>query len=101
MVVLYDAEGNVVGGVDDDGAIVARQVIFAPDPGDAMLGETSEGTWLYWIEPAELAKMELPSSVRAELYRVDNALTNEGQRLVSDSLLISLPDALPEIELHR
>ena len=101
VVVLYDAEGNVVGGVDDDGAIVARQVIFAPDPGDAMLGETSEGTWLYWIEPAELAKMELPSSVRAELYRVDNALTNEGQRLVSDSLLISMPDALPEIELHR
>ena len=43
--------------------------------------------------------MELPKQVRAELYRVDNALTNEGQRLVSDSLPGKVPDNLPDVEL--
>lgn len=99
VVLLYDAKGNVVGGVDEHGNVVANQIILAPNPGDALLGETSEGRWVYWIEPATLAKMALPTQVRAELYRVDNALTNEGQRLTSDSLMASLPETLPEIEL--
>ena len=47
-----------------------------------------------------LKEIQLPTQVRAELYRVDNALTNEGQRLTSDSLFASLPEYLPEIELH-
>ena len=100
VVVLYDADGNVVGGADTAGNLVANQIILAPDPGDAMLGETSEGRWVYWIDPAALEKMRLPKQVRAELYRVDDALTNEGQRLTSDSLLASVPDTLPDIEFN-
>lgn len=99
VVVLYDEAGDVVGGADADGNTVASQIVLAPPPGDAMLGETSEGRWAYWIEPGQLAGAELPARVRAELYRVDNALTNEGQRLTSDSLFASVPEALPEIEL--
>ncbi|MCR0191447.1 hypothetical protein MKC78_08190 [[Clostridium] innocuum] len=44
---------------------------------------------------------QLPEKVRAELYRVDNALTNEGQRLVSDTLLVKIPEILPEITLTK
>ena len=80
VVVLYDENGNVVGGVNADGSTVASQIIMAPEPGD-------------------LASMKLPKQVRAELYRVDNALTNEGQRLVSDSLPGDVPDNLPDVEL--
>lgn len=99
VVVLYDQDGNVVGGVNADGSTVASQIIMAPQPGDAMLGDVSEGSWVYWIEPGDFANMELPKQVRAELYRVDNALTNEGQRLVSDSLPGKVPDNLPDVEL--
>ena len=41
----------------------------------------------------------LPDSVRAELYRVDNAITNEGQRLTADTLLVELPEELPTITI--
>ena len=43
--------------------------------------------------------MNMPVKVRAELYRVNDALTNEGQRLVSDSLFETLPDTVPNITL--
>ena len=33
-----------------------------------------------------------------ELYRVNDAITLEGQRLVSDTLYIDVPTELPEIE---
>lgn len=95
VVVLYDEKGNIVGGTDADGALVAEQVILAEDPGDALLGETSEGTWIYWLP----ASAKLPDKVRAELYRVDNALTNEGQRMVSDTAFVTVPQTLPEISL--
>ena len=45
VVVLYDENGNVVGGVNADGSTVASQIIMAPEPGDAMLGDVSEGSW--------------------------------------------------------
>ena len=38
--------------------------------------------------------------VRAELYRVDDANTNLGERLVSDTLWTQLPETIPEIELQ-
>ena len=38
VVMLYDAQGNVVGGVDENGNVVANQIILAPNPGDALLG---------------------------------------------------------------
>ena len=66
-----------------------------PEHGE--LGETSDGSWIYYLEPGSFT--ELPGQVRAELYRVDNAMTNEGQRLVSDTMLKKLPEKLPEISL--
>lgn len=99
VVVLYDENGNIVGGTNDSGELVSQQIILAPDPGDALLGETSEGIWIYWIEPEH--QTQLPKQVRAELYRVDNALTNAGERLVSDTLLINVPSELPSISLEK
>ena len=100
VVLLYDADGNIVGGVDEEGSIVASQIILAPDPENGRLGEVSEGCWVYWIEPDTLEQMTLPESVRVELYRVDNAMTNEGQRLTSDTLMVTLPEELPPITLE-
>lgn len=102
VVLLYDENGNIVGGTDQEGALTAQQIILAPDPGDALLGETSEGIWIYWIEPEDMKDdFVLPAQVRAELYRVDNALTNEGQRLVSDTLSVQVPESLPDLEIKK
>ena len=96
VVLLFDENGNIVGGLDDEGNLVANQIILAPDPENGELGEVSEGYWIYWIEPEYLPDT-LPGSVRAELYRVDNATTNEGQRLTADTMPVALPDTLPGI----
>jgi len=99
VVLLYDQNGNIVGGVDAEGNLQAHQIILADVPAEGNIANVSAGTWIYWIEPEQLEKMEKPEKVRAELYRVNNALTNEGQRLVSDSLFEALPEALPDITL--
>lgn len=99
VVLVYDEDGNVVGGLKEDGSTQAEQIILAKVPENGLLGETSDGTWIYWIEPdanGELPK--LTGNIRAELYRVDNALTNEGQRMVSDTLPLPVPDQLGNIE---
>lgn len=92
---LYDETGNIIEG---------SQVIFAEVPEKGELGEISSGTWIYYIEPDDLENMiqsgGIPVSVRAELYRVDDAHTNEGERLVSDTLPVTVPEILPEIEIH-
>lgn len=99
VVVLYDENGKIVGGTNEAGELVANQIILAPDPEDALLGEVSEGIWIYWIEPGhEFVK---PSKVKAELYRVDNAMTNEGERLTSDTVFVNVPDQLEEIEIEE
>ena len=101
VVVLYDDKGNIVGGVNEEGDLIANQIVLAEEltREDAMLGNTSEGRWIYWIEPGN--KNDLPGKVRAELYRVDNALTNEGQRLVSDTKFVELPAELPPISIEE
>lgn len=101
VVLLFDQDGNVVGGFDEEGALNAQQVILADVPDEGNIADTSDGTWIYWIEPEQNIDLSSITSVRTELYRVNNALTNEGQRLVSDSLFENMPqlDSLPEIEL--
>ncbi|MBM7710053.1 fibronectin type III domain-containing protein [Enterococcus lemanii] len=103
VVLLYDQDGNLVGGQDEEGALIANQVILADVPENGNLGETSEGRFIYWIEPNYWSKDSLPSAIRAELYRVDNATTNEGQRLVSDTLLTEMPngESLPNINFEK
>ena len=92
---LYNQNNEIIAGT---------QIIFAEVPAKGELGEISSGTWIYYIEPQKLAEMEkdgtLPRQVRAELYRVDNAQNNKGERLVSDTLWTELPETLPEIEIQ-
>lgn len=101
VVVLYDEEGTIVGGstiVGDEEVLNAEQVLLADVPEGSLIGDTADGRWVYWIAP----DADLPAKVRAELYRVNDAFTNEGQRLVADSLFVDVPakDALPSITLR-
>ncbi|XCP83559.1 fibronectin type III domain-containing protein [Roseburia hominis] len=95
---LYDENGNIVGGVSEEGYLIAEQIILADVPEEGELGETYDGTWIYWITPENLNMDQLPKKVRAELYRTDDAQANTGQRLVSDSMFYDMPGVLPEIE---
>ncbi|MDE5771010.1 MAG: M60 family metallopeptidase [Ruminococcus sp.] len=99
-VILYDNDGKVVGGVDENGAVKAQQIILADVPDGSNITDVSDGVWIYWIEPQHMKEIKLPESVRVELYRVNNALTNEGYRLVSDTLFETLPEKLPTIMLN-
>lgn len=105
IVILYDTDGNVIGGTDNDVNLVAKQVIFADVPTNGNLGETSDGTWVYYIEPQHWNEdyLQTLKGVRGELYRVDNAKTAEGERITSDTLVITdIPQtlaSLPDITL--
>ncbi len=100
VVILYDQNGNIVGGTNAEGELKAQQIILADVPDTGMIQNVSDGTWIYWIEPGQQVDLSGITKVRAELYRVNNALTNEGQRLVSDSLFETMPGTLPEIEIN-
>lgn len=101
VVILYDEAGNIVGGVDSEKNVAAQQIILADVPDNSNIANVSDGTWIYWIEPEQMEGMKMPKEVRVELYRVNNALTNEGQRLVSDSLFEEVPGTLPAITFGR
>ncbi len=99
VIMVWDENGNLAGGTEADGSLVAEQIIFAPVPeGNGLLGEVSDGKWVYYIRPESIPD-QLPENVRVELYRVDNAETNEGERLVSTTLFTEVPRTLPEIVL--
>lgn len=102
MVVLYDESGNVIGGLDKEGVLNAEQIILADVPESGMLGEVSDGVWIYWIRPDENGNVPtINGKVRAQMLRVNNALTNEGQRIVSDTLPLKIPDKLDGISLKN
>lgn len=98
-VILYDQDGNIVGGTDAEGNLNASQIILADVPEKGNLMDVRDGTWIYWIKPGDSADLGSLKKVRAELYRVNDAKTNEGQRMVSDSLFEDMPETLPEITL--
>jgi len=97
VVILYDQDGNIVGGEATDGSIKAYQTILAEVAENGDIQDVYDGTWIYWLDPG--TDISALKKVRCELYRVDNALTNEGQRMVSDSLFEVIPTTLPEIQL--
>ena len=100
VVVLYDQDGNIVAGKGADGKGTSLHVIFADVPKTGNIEDTMDGIWVYWIEPDLQVDWSKITQVRAELYRVNDALTNEGERLVSDSLFEVMPpvdNTLPEI----
>lgn len=99
VVMLFDQNGSIVGGINADGSLTADQIILAEDPGSGLLQDVWNGIWIYWIEPGTAA-LEGVTKVRAELYRVNNALTNEGERLVSDSMFVNIPEELPPISFE-
>ena len=100
-VLLYDENGNPVGGKDSQGAVNAETVFLAEVPKDGPIQNVADGKWIYYINPeyVDAVKKELAGKkIRAELYRVDNAQTMEGQRLVSDTAYIAVQNP-PEIQL--
>lgn len=98
-VILFDQKGEIVGGTDEQDRLVAQQIILAEVPDKGQIQNVSDGTWIYWIEPEQQLDLSGIKKVRAELYRVNNAFTQEGQRLVSDTLWEAMPSQLPGIEL--
>lgn len=97
VAILYDTEGNVIG--EKEGNVLAKQIFLAEVPERGDLGETSDGTFVYYVEPGQWDEQSLKKikGVRGELYRVDNALTLEGERIVSDTKIIGIPETLPGI----
>lgn len=95
VVVLYDQDGRIVTSNGE-----ASHIILADVPDTGNIEDVNAGNWIYWISPdgIDLTKLQ---KVRAELYRVDGALTNEGQRLVSDSLFVNMPKKLSNVTLTQ
>ncbi len=98
VVMLFDQDGSVVGSISEDGSLNASQIILADDPGSGLIQNVSDGTWIYWTDQSALNGV---IKVRAELYRVNDALTNEGERIVSDSFLIDITDNISDITLGK
>ncbi len=101
VVMLFDQDGNVVGGLDASGSLNASQIILADIPTGGSIQDVTDGTWIYWLDPDVLGGFTVPQMVRAELYRVNDAQTNEGERLVSDSLLVTVPQPLGQITIEN
>ncbi len=78
VVVLYDQNGNIVGGTDGEGNLKAQQIILADVAAEGLVQNVYNGTWIYWIEPGQQASLK-NSRVRAELYRVNDALAAAGK----------------------
>lgn len=94
VVLLVDAEDS---SIRFDGV----NFLFASLNSDGDVYEIASGDWLYVVTKEEYEKMR-EHNIRAELYRVDNALTNDGERLTSTSLSVSnLPNynELPNLQI--
>ena len=78
-----------------------KGILLAEVPDNGDLEEIAEGTWIYWVEPQDATTFMVDNEkIFAELYRTDAADGLEGgQRLVSDTFKIKVPDKLEEISL--
>jgi len=71
VVLLYDQDNHLIGSSSAGTTVTVEQIILAPVPDTGKIENVSDGTWICWITPTELAKLELKNitEVRAELYR--------------------------------
>lgn len=78
-------------------------LLFAEIPDNGNLEEISEGNWVYWVEPQYAEQfIRENKKIFAELYRTDSADGQDGgQRLVSDTFMVEVPEVLPEISLGK
>ena len=77
-------------------------ILLAEIPSDGNLEEISKGTWIYWVEPNFVDQFKQNKSIFAELYRTDTAnLETDGQRLVSNTFMIDIPEKLPEMSFIK
>ncbi|HCW53641.1 MAG TPA: hypothetical protein DG753_07890 [Clostridium sp.] len=78
-------------------------LLFAHVPDNGNLEEIAEGNWIYFVEPQYVEAFKADNKkIFAELYRTDSADALEGgQRLVSDTFEIEVPEELPEISLSK
>lgn len=76
-------------------------ILLAEVPNSGKLEEVSEGNWIYWVTPENATNfMTDNENIFAELYRTDTADAQDGgQRLVSNTFKLEVPDVLPEISL--
>ncbi|MDE7311197.1 MAG: M60 family metallopeptidase [Eubacterium sp.] len=105
VVSLFHKDGKRILGTDTNGDGAASQIIFAEVPKTGKIQDVSEGTWVYWIEPGQnldsVIKELSGKEIRAELYRVDDPFTLEGQRYVSDTLPLKLKQMQSISDLDR
>lgn len=97
-----NAAYNAIKLYDQNGKLLPGAFLFFQDVApNANIGETADGRWVYFITPAMREEVDWvrPTSVRAELYRVDDALTLEGERLVADTMWAAVPHTLTGIEI--
>lgn len=87
VVTLYNENGEILGGVNEDGSPKAGQKILAPEPAgneEKAAGDgTSKGIWLYWLESGKgRAADALPEKVCAELHQtiMDHAGKDGGDK---------------------
>lgn len=78
-----------------------KGILLAEVPNNGKLEDVSEGNWIYWVTPEDSKDfMTDNKEIFAELYRTDTAdAQDKGQRLVSNTFKIDVPDVLPEISL--
>ncbi len=96
VVLLVDAK-------DDTKAYDGENFLFAKLDDTGNVSEIASGYWFYAVTKEQYEEMRQSSDgLRAELYRVDDALSNNGQRLTSTSMSVKdLPtyDALPDMQI--
>ncbi len=96
VVLLKDQNGNILSG---------DQVILAETTKEGYLGNTSDGSYLYWLVDPDTKQTlkaipEGLTAVKAELYRVMDANNMTDERLTSTSLTYTLPTGeLPVVEI--
>jgi len=98
---LVDANYNSSTEDITESVFSGENFLFAKLNSNHEVNEIASGYWFYVVTQEQYQLMQ-GKSIRAELYRVDDALTNEGQRLTSTSLAIyDLPNLedLPSMQI--